>query len=54
MRQAETSVLHGQTGADLVSEIETLGERLGRARDRIGRIIFGQEEVIEQSIITLL
>ena len=54
MRQADTPVLHGQSGADMVTEIEALGERLGRARDRIGRIIFGQEEVIEQAIITLL
>jgi MoxR-like ATPase len=60
MRQADTSLLRGTPGLqgtpgdDLVAGIETLGERLGHARDRIGRIIFGQEEVVEQAIITLL
>src|SRR5690606_22178775 len=38
----------------LVSEIETLADRLSAARERVGRIIFGQETVVEQAIITLL
>jgi MoxR-like ATPase len=40
--------------ADLVAEVEALGRSLGLVRARIGEIIFGQREVIEQALITLL
>ncbi len=40
--------------ADLVAEVEALGERLSLVRERIGAVIFGQHEVIEQALITLL
>ncbi len=38
----------------LASEIEALGERLRHARQSIGRVIFGQQPVIEQTLIALL
>jgi MoxR-like ATPase len=38
----------------LVTEIETLGQRLKQVRERIGHVIFGQHEVVEQALITLL
>ena len=38
----------------LVADIEALGATLKRARESVGRVIFGQEEVIEQSLITIL
>ncbi|MGY4803168.1 AAA family ATPase [Teichococcus aerofrigidensis] len=38
----------------LVAEVEALGARLGRVRGAVGRVIFGQEEVVEQVLITLL
>ncbi len=38
----------------LVGEIEALGQRLAQVRERIGRVIFGQREVIDQALITLL
>ncbi|MEO3475063.1 MoxR family ATPase [Roseomonas sp. CAU 1739] len=38
----------------LVAEVEALGARLARVRDAIGRVIFGQELVIERVLITLL
>src|ERR1700688_3342626 len=38
----------------LVGEIEALGQRLALVRERIGRVIFGQREVIDQALITLL
>jgi MoxR-like ATPase len=38
----------------LAIEIERLGHRLGQVRDQIGRVIFGQREVIDQALITLL
>ncbi|MCB4822170.1 AAA family ATPase [Roseicella aerolata] len=40
--------------AALVAEVEALGERLHRVRESVGRVIFGQEEVVEQTLITLL
>ena len=38
----------------LLAEIEALGGRLALVRDRIERIIFGQREVVDQALITLL
>ncbi|WP_206929833.1 AAA family ATPase [Roseococcus thiosulfatophilus] len=38
----------------LLAEIETLGARLQMARESVGRVIFGQEDVVEQTLITLL
>jgi MoxR-like ATPase len=40
--------------ADLVAEVEALGQRLALVRERIGEVIFGQQEVVEQALITLL
>jgi MoxR-like ATPase len=42
------------TTRDLVAEVEKLGERLQQVRERIGRVIFGQTQVIDNSLITLL
>jgi MoxR-like ATPase len=42
------------SGGDLVAEVEALGERLSLVRERIGEVIFGQHEVVEQALITLL
>ncbi|MCH9020494.1 MAG: MoxR family ATPase [Proteobacteria bacterium] len=39
---------------DLASRIDALGERMTAVRDRVGRIIFGQSHVIDQTLITLL
>ena len=38
----------------LVRDVENLGARLARVREAVGRVIFGQEAVIEQTLITLL
>jgi len=38
----------------LVTEIEALGERAAAARAEIGRVIFGQEQVVEEVLVTLL
>ena len=40
--------------AGLVGEIERLGCRIGTVKAEIGRVIFGQEEVVEQVLVTLL
>lgn len=39
---------------DLASRIDALGDKMTGVRNRIGRIIFGQNLVIDQTIITLL
>jgi MoxR-like ATPase len=39
---------------DLAGEIERLGARLAQVRAQVGRVIFGQREVIDQALITLL
>ena len=44
----------GTADDKLVAEIETLAERLRLVRDRVGRVIFGQEHVVDQAVITLL
>ena len=43
-----------QASPRLAAEIETLGHRMTMARDRVGRIIFGQTDVIDETLITLL
>ena len=43
-----------ETTPRLAAEIETLGHRMAMARERVGRIIFGQHSVIDQTLITLL
>jgi MoxR-like ATPase len=40
--------------AQLAEQIEELGDKLGRVRQSIGRVIFGQQQVIDQTLITLL
>ena len=38
----------------LAGEIETLGRQVSTARENIARVIFGQQEIVEQTLITLL
>ncbi len=38
----------------LLDDIEALGERLRAVRAAIGRLIFGQQDVVDQALITLL
>jgi MoxR-like ATPase len=39
---------------ELIADIERLGDRLRHVRERIGRVIFGQTQVIDNTLITLL
>jgi MoxR-like ATPase len=43
-----------EAGGDVVAAVEAMGQALARVRAGVGRVIFGQEEVVEHSIITLL
>jgi len=38
----------------LVDQAEALGQRLAAVRERIARVIFGQQEVVDQALITVL
>ena len=38
----------------LAGEIEALGGKIATARTNIGRVIFGQQEIVEQTLTTLL
>ncbi len=38
----------------LVTEAEALAGRLARVREAVGRVIFGQDQVVERTLITLL
>jgi MoxR-like ATPase len=40
--------------ATLVAEVEALGDRLRQVRESIGRVIFGQQAVVDHTLITLL
>ena len=49
----------GQTAAvsspaEIVAAVERLGERMAEVRGRIARVIFGQGEVVEHALVTLL
>ncbi len=39
---------------ELLAEVDALGAKLAKVRERIGRIIFGQHEVVDEALITLL
>ena len=41
-------------GGALAARLEATGERLRQAKDEIGKIIFGQEEVVDEAITCLL
>ena len=45
-----------KSGSDtkLVAEIERLGAMVGEVRQSVGRVIFGQQEVVDETLITLL
>ena len=40
--------------SDILAEVEALGARIARVRTQIGRAIYGQQEVVDQTLITLL
>jgi len=44
----------GPSDTRLVADIEKLGEILGEVRQSVGRVIFGQQEVVDETLITLL
>ncbi len=43
-----------QTDEDIVQQIEAAGERMRKVQDAVGAVIFGQDTVVAQTLITLL
>ena len=43
-----------QTGENIVERVESAGEKMRQVRDATATVIFGQDRVIEQTLITLL
>ena len=41
-------------GGDLLAEVEALGARIAAVRTQVGRAIYGQPDVVDQTLITLL
>ncbi|HEX3349643.1 MAG TPA: MoxR family ATPase [Acetobacteraceae bacterium] len=51
---ATTVTFPSANPGDIVGEVEALGTRIAAVRAQIGRAIFGQQDVIDQTLITLL
>jgi MoxR-like ATPase len=51
---SDASAVDDDDPGDLAAQIEILRENLATARANIGRVIFGQDKVVELSLITLL
>jgi MoxR-like ATPase len=49
-----TRILSTEDPAAILAATEALGTRIVQVRSAIGRVIYGQEDVIDQSLITLL
>jgi MoxR-like ATPase len=49
-----SSAAGGQPGPDLAGEMEQIHKRLEQVRRNIGQVIFGQEQTVEQSLISIL
>jgi MoxR-like ATPase len=49
-----TTTLEPTDGLAFVKEVEQLGRSLIRVREGVGRLIFGQEEVVDQTLVTVL
>ncbi|MCH8111507.1 MAG: MoxR family ATPase [Proteobacteria bacterium] len=43
-----------KSDAPILREVELLGETMAKVREGVGAVIFGQQEVIDQTLITLL
>ena len=43
-----------EAGEALLGEIEVLGEKMALVRERVGRVILGQRQVVDETLVTLL
>ena len=51
---ATTVPLNPPASGDILAEVEALGARIGAVRAQIGRAIYGQQEVVDETLISLL
>ena len=51
---ANAGIVSSMDPSAIVADVETLGTRIAKVRAAIGQAIFGQDEVIDQTLITLL
>ncbi|MCW3477590.1 MoxR family ATPase [Rhodovastum sp. RN2-1] len=51
---ASATPLTPPPSGDILAEVELLGARIAAVRAQIGRAIYGQQEVVDQTLITLL
>ncbi|WP_456306718.1 AAA family ATPase [Limobrevibacterium gyesilva] len=54
MMSASATPLTPPPSGDILAEVELLGARIAAVRAQIGRAIYGQQEVVDQTLITLL
>ena len=50
----DTSTLDSAPEDRQLAEIDALGDRMGKVRRQVERVIFGQSEVVDQALITIL
>jgi MoxR-like ATPase len=50
----DSSTLESATGDRQLAEIDALGDRMAKVRQQVERVIFGQQEVVDQTLITIL
>src|SRR5271168_564007 len=51
---ASTIPLNPAPSGDILAEVEALGARVASVRAQIGRAIYGQQQVVDETLITLL
>ena len=44
----------GETGDALIHEIEAVGGRIATVREQIGKVIFGQHQVVDEALVAIL
>ena len=49
-----TTTLDTENGLAFVKEVEQLARSLTRVRDGVGKVIFGQQDVVDQTLVTVL
>jgi MoxR-like ATPase len=54
MSSSSDPIVHLSDPRELVAQAERLGHRLTQVRDRVGQVIFGQLQVVDQALITVL
>ena len=51
---SDSAVIETTDTSDTVDQIDALGKRMGDVRDHVGELIFGQERVVNEALITIL